>query len=302
MKNYDAILLLFYFCTSLSAYSQNISITIGESTTNKLTKNKSAQVLATFPKNDTLDNSWLVNGYLELKLDSIGTSNYSIGILNEIHKNTLISKEQDNRQFGVSLEKDFLIKKKTINYDGKTEQATKARFITNATFKHSYNVLKKEKSFIANLGTSFSLERSKNLRFLQTNTRLININKGFGKILTVTHNHNFGISYLGGYDNVLLGDASFSIKLLPLSGLMNQIKQPDFFQVQYHINVRTEILGNTEKDLNTLHTLSAGIQYKIDKKSSVGISYGFQKGANPYTALEDQEFETISARLRLVLE
>jgi len=302
MKNYKLITTLLVLSLSFSTYSQSISVNIGESTTNKLTKDKSAQILATFPKNDSIDDSWLVNGYLEIKLDSVGKKNYSIGILSEIHKNNLISKEQDIRQFGVSLERDFLIRKQITNYDGEIEYATKARFITNATFKSSNNLIKKEKAFIANFGTSFSLERSKKLRFLQTNTRLINIDKGFGKILTITHNHNFGFSYLGGDDKVLLADASFSINLFPFSGLMNKIEQPNFFQVQYNINARTEIVGDTEKDLNTLHTLSAGINYKINKKSSIGIAYSFQDGANPYTALEDQRFETISAKLRLVIE
>lgn len=302
MKNYNLFALIFFSCISLASYSQNISVNIGESTTNKLTKDKSAQILVTFPKNDTIDTSWLINGYLEIKLDSIGKANYSIGILSEIHKNNLISKEQDVRQFGVSLEKDFLITQEITNYDGEMEKATKARFITNATFKHSNNIVKKEKSFLANFGASFSLERSKNLRFLQTNTRLINIDKGFAKIITIKHNHNFGVSYIGGDDNVLLGDVSFTISLFPFSGLMNKIDQPDFFQVQYNINARTEIFGDTEKNLNTLHTFSAGINYKINKKSSVGISYGLQEGANPYTALENQKFETISAKLRLVIE
>jgi hypothetical protein len=302
MKNYKLIITLLVLSLSFSSYCQDISVSIGESTTNKLTKDKSAQILATFPKNYSIDNSWLVNGYLEVKLDSVGKQNYSIGILSEIHKNNLISKEQDIRQFGISIEKDFLIKKQITNYDGEIENATKSRFITNATFKISNNLIKKEKAFIANFGTSFSLERSKKLRFLQTNTRLINIDKGFGKILTIKHNHNFGFSYLGGKDKVLLVDASFSINIFPLSGLMNKIEQPDFFQIQYNINARTEIIGDTEKDLNTLHTLSAGINYKINKKSSIGIDYGFQDGANPYTALEDQRFETISAKLRLVIE
>lgn len=302
MKNYNSIVIIFLFCASLHAYSQDISVSIGESTTNKLTKNKSAQILATFPKNDSIDNSWLVNGYLEMKLDSIGVSNYSIGILSEIHKNNLISKEQDIRQFGLSLEKDFLIQEEIISYDGEPEKAIKARFITNLTLKLSNNLFKKEKSFLLNLGTSFSLERSEKWRFLQVNTRLINIDKGFGKILTFKHNHNFGISYIGGDDKVLLGDAAFTLHLFPFSGLMNKIEQPDFFQMQYTINGRTEIIGDTDKDLNTLHIFSFGFNYKINKKSSVGIAYGFQEGANPYTALANQQFDTISAKLRLVIE
>ena len=304
MKNFKSISLTIMFFLCFSSYSQNISISIGESTTNKLTKDKSSQILATFPKNSTIDNSWLINGYLEIKLNNVEKSYYSIGVLSEIHKNNLITKEQNIRQFGLSFEKDFIIETKVTTVDGDLEKALHSRFITNATFKHSNNFIKKEKSIIANLGISFSLERAKKeWRFLQTNTRLINIDKDFfAYIFTIKHNHNFGISYLGGADKVLLGDISFNLNLYPFSRLMNKIKQPDFFQIEYNINARAEILGDTKKDLNTLHTLSAGINYKINEKSSVGISYGYQDGANPYTALENQKFETISAKLRLVIE
>lgn len=303
MKVYKIVTLIIIFSSSLYTYSQNISVNIGESTTNKLTKAKPAQILATFPDNDSIDDSWLVNGYLEIKLDSIGEGNYSIGILSELHKNNLISKEQDVRQFGISFEKDFLFQTTVKNYEGKLEKVNFARLISNATFKRSNNLIDDEKSLMANLGFSFSLERSKNFRFLQPNTRLININSRLGKLLTIKHNHNFGISYIGGDDDVLLGDLSFDLNLYPLSGVMySLIKQPDFFQLQYNINWRDEIIGETNRDLNTLHTFSTGVNYQINEKSSLGISYSFQDGANPYTELENQSFETLSAKLRLVIE
>lgn len=303
MKIYRILLIIIGLSIKTVIHSQKISIDIGESTTNKLTKNKSAQLLATFPKNDTLDNSWLVDGYIEIKFNDIPGA-FNVGILKEIHKNNLITKEQDVRQFGVTFEKDFSIYKSSTTSDGDVEKTPLSKFIINTTLKHSNDLIKIEKSLIANFGTSFSLERtSKKWRFLQTNTRLINIKEHFfAYIFTIKHNHNLGFSYISGNDSVLLTDASFNINLYPLSRLMNKIEQPDFFQVQYNINARKEVFGETDRDLNTLHTLSAGINYKINDKSSIGISYGFQDGANPYTALDDQNFETISAKLRLVIE
>lgn len=303
MKIFNLFLLVISLFFSLSNYSQQLSTNIGESTANKLLKEKPAEILATFPDNDSVDDSWLINGYLEFKVDSIGDGNYSIGILSEVHKNNLISKEQDVRQIGVSIEKDFILKKQVEDYDGKNVRAIVARLISNASFKRSNNLKDNEKKLISNLGFSLSLERGKNFRFLQTNTRLIPISSNFGKLLTLSHNHNFGISYIGGNDDVLLGDLSFQLNLFPFSGTMYKlINQPEFFQLQYNINWRNEIFGETDRDLNSLETLSMGINYKINQKSSVGIAYNFQKGANPYTELENQSFKTVSAKLRLVIE
>ncbi|RZT00237.1 hypothetical protein [Aquimarina brevivitae] len=282
--------------------AQGVSVTLGESTSNRLTKVKPAQLLATFPDNDTIADSWLINGYLEVKLDSIWGPSGRVGILGEIHKNNLIAKEQDIRQFGLSLEKDFLIQKKTVDYDGNPDYALHSRFITNLTVRSSTDRINDEHAIIANLGIAYSLERSKQWRFLQTNTRLIRMDRGFGKILTLAHNHNFGISYLGGDQQALLGDVSFSVVVFPFSGLMNTIDQPEFFQLQYQLQARSVLAGSTEKELTALQQFSAGISYAINSKSSIGIAYTHQEGADPYTALADQKFETLSAKLRLVLE
>lgn len=303
MKNYNNLLLILVLTITFNVFGQKRSFYIGESTTNKLTKNKPAQILATFPRNDSIDNSWLVNGYFEFKFNW-NEEALSFGILTEIHKNNLITKEQDIRQLGVSLEKDFTIFKRTKDTDENIEKLTHSRFITNATLKYSNNLIKEEKALIANFGASFSLEGAgQKWRFLQTNTRLINIDKDFfAYIFTLKHNHNLGFTYLGGNDNVILLDTSFSIDFFLLSRLMNTINQPDFFQIQYSLNARSIISGNTKKDLDTLHKLSAGFNYKINDNSSVGISYSYQDGANPYTALEDQRFQTLSAKLKLVIE
>jgi len=295
------ILFLIILSLSTNVFSQiKPSLSIGKSTDNKLTKDKSAQIVGTYPDNDTISDSWLLDGYIEFKLSN-QKRNFAVGLLGEIHKNNLISKEQDVRQYGISVEKDFLFNTEKQDYDGNKIKSVHTRIITSSALKSSKDFIKDKKEFIGNIGLSISVERGGKLRFLQTNTRLINIDKGLGKFLTFSHNHNFGLGYIGGDEDVLLGDVMFEIKLFPLSGIMNQIEQPEFFNISWNIIARKEFYGEAKRDINNLKTLSAGIKYVINKKSSFGISYGWQDGANPYTGTDNQSFQTLTANLRLVL-
>lgn len=292
MKKFKLFLSLLFIFTFSICYCQTFSVVIGESTNNTLTKEKPSQILATFPKDDTVSDSWLVDGFLELRYNN--TNNlFSVGVIGELHKNNLVSKEQDVFQFGLTAEKDFIYKSKSdINH---------LRTILSFNLKHSENKIKDTKEVQSNLGVTLALEKSSSLRFLQTKTRLININSGFANFFTLKHNHNFGLGYIGGEEKVLLGEYSFNINLYLLSKITNKINQPDLFQLSYNVSGRSEFLGNTDLDLNTLHVFSAGINYVINDKSTVGISFSKQNGANPYTGLSDQSFENISAKLRLTL-
>lgn len=291
MKTFNIIFLILIALPFSNATSQKLSLNIGESTTNSLTKNKPAQVVATFPESDSLKDSWLMDAFIELKLNNL-LKYGNLGFFTEFHKNNLIGKEQDIYQLGLSVENDFPF------YD-KSNQLF-FRIISNSNIKYSNNIFKKKEEFQGNIGFSFSLEKTKHLRFLQTNTRLININSLMAKFFTLSHNHNLGLGYIGGNENVLLGDASFDLSIFPLSGFTNKIKQPELIRLNWSINARTPLLGNTNIDLNTLNYLSVGLNYALNK-SSIGISYSWQKGANPYTRLENQEFKTLSAKFKITI-
>ncbi|MEN6456337.1 MAG: hypothetical protein ABFD10_18945 [Prolixibacteraceae bacterium] len=292
MKTFRSLLIVCFTVSFGSAFSQKASISIGESTTNSLTKNKPAQIIATFPENETIKNSWLADGFIEFKLTDLFKS-YNIGALSELHKNNLTSKEQDVLQFGLTIEKDYLF--------NDSHDQTCFRIISGLNMKYANNRVKGKKELQGNLGLTLSLEKSENFRFLQPSTRLINITSSFAYLFTLSHDHNIGLGYIGGDENVLLGDASFELSIFPLSRLTNLIEQPELIQVNWNINGRTPLLGETDIDLNTLQTFSAGFNYKINDKSSVGISYSWQKGANPYTRLDNQEFKTLSAKLKLTI-
>ncbi len=291
MKKYKlftltAILFAFPVC-----YAQ-ISVSIGEATTNTLTKEKPSQIMATFPKDENLSDSWLVDGFLELKYNN-ASNMFAIGVVGELHKNNLVSKQQDAFQFGVTAEKDFLIKG--------SEDINHLRIISSLNFKHSEDKIKDTKGVQSNIGLTLALEKSTSLRFLQTKTRLINMTSPFANAFTLSHNHNFGIGYIGGDEKVVLGEYSFSLNLFLLSKITNTFNQPELFQLAYNVNGRTEFAGETDLDLNTLQVFSAGLNYLINDKSSIGISFSRQSGANPYTGLSNQTFENISAKLRLTL-
>lgn len=291
MRKYKFLMTVVFLFFLPFCYSQ-VSVTIGEASTTTLTKEKPAQIMATFPKDDTTADSWLVDGFLELKY--INAFQFlTIGVVGELHKNNLVAKQQDAFQFGITAEKDFLIKgKEDINH---------LRIIAGFNFKHSEDKIKETKGVQSNLGFTLALEKSACLRFLQTKTRLIKISSPFANFFTLKHDHNFGLGYIGGDEKVLLGEYSFTLNLYLLSKITDSFQQPDLFQLSYTVNGRTELGGETDLDLNTLEVFSAGVNYVINEKSSVGIAFSRQSGANPYTAFSNQTFENISAKVKLTL-
>ena len=81
---------------------------IGKATSNSLEKAKPAQIIATFPKTDTIADSWLVDGFIEYSRTDI-IRNIEFGAFLEIHKNTLLEKAQDVNQFGLYVKHIFVV-------------------------------------------------------------------------------------------------------------------------------------------------------------------------------------------------
>ena len=73
------------------------------------------------------------------------------------------------------------------------------------------------------------------------------------------------------------------------------------FYISWTIDARTEIVGDSDRDIETLNKIVAGINYNISEKSAIGLAYLWQKGANPYTGLEDQSFSTLTAQFKILL-
>lgn len=161
-----------------------IHLTIGKSSDNTFTKEKEAEVVGTFPDSDTLKSSWLSNAYLEFGLTS-DSSGWSFGFIGELHKNTLVEKEQDVRQYGLSFGKIFTTSKQNL---------ITSEIPTSLTIKYSENKIKETNIFQIIGGLSYN--RFRGPAFLKTQTAFPRYKSTFGKLLRFSHSHNLGFAYL----------------------------------------------------------------------------------------------------------
>lgn len=321
MNQLKTILFVIGICLSTNIYAQDSKLTIGQSTSDELVKAKSAQIVATFPKNDTISDSYLVDGFIEYSRTDIINS-LDIGVFVEIHKNNLLSKDQDVRQFGLNLKKIF-----------GTEGKYKVWFNTTLNLKQSNDRIKKEEAFQAIVSTTAQLINRPNNwnRILQVQTPQIDEQENLSDYINLSHNHSIGIGYIGGIDDVLLVNGSFEVNIFPFSTMFSMRKKRkmerelkvsamtdneqisktnlviekesrrfrNIFVINWTIQGRKLISGETDRDLQTFNKISGGLIYNISDKSSFGLMYSYQTGADPYSALSNQTFSSITATLKL---
>jgi hypothetical protein len=299
MKAYSFIVLIILFGMSIShAQSNNsessISINLGQSSQNKFTKSKPAQLIATFPGNDTIPNSYLINGFAEVEYSKLRDKkfSYAFGIVYEVQKNTLISKEQDVEQIGITATQIF-----PLDYE-----KSKGQITLSENLKYSQDLVKRTDAFQAHLGIKYEDFRSKNILFVDGAIPLIGYKEQSDALLSFRWDYNLGLGYIGGDEKVLMGKANFSISAFPFFGLLNSwIKQPEMLFASYVIDARAPFVGDTELDINPKRTLTLGLAYEINKKSKVSIGYAFNDGADPFSGLDNQDFNTLSLQINLTL-
>jgi len=270
-----------------------VSLNIGKSSDNTFTKSKGAEITGTFPGNDTVESSWLTNSFLELGLVS-DYSGWSLGLIGEIHKNTLVEKEQDVRQYGVSLGK--IIAKR----DSKTDIAI-WEIPVSLSLKNSEDFIKEKKTFQVVGGVA--LNRFTGPSILKTQTQFPKISSPVGKIIGFSHNHNIGFAYLGIDENVLLGQFDFEFNTYLFPFLSDKwINKTDLFKLQFSYKARTPLLGETDLDLNNQISFQTGVNLSFNKNNSIEIVYSWIQGADPLKGLDNQKYETITAKLKVALK
>ncbi len=304
MKALTSLFLCFFICIS-SVFAQKmtllhkrdsvrLSLNIGKSSDNSYTKGKGAEISGTFPKNDTIDNSWLTNSFIEIGLVS-DSSQWSFGFVGEIHKNTLIEKEQDVRQYGISLNKVIVAKR-----DQKTQVAD-FEIPVSLSLKNSENFIKETKTFQVIGSVTFNHYTAPSI--LRTQAQFPKISSGLGRIIGFSHNHNIGFAYLASDENVFLGQFDFELNTYIFPALSDKwIDKTDLFKLQFSYTGRTPLLGETELDLNSYISLQAGINLAFDKKNSIELAYNWIQGADPLKGLENQNYETITAKVKIALK
>jgi hypothetical protein len=258
---------------------------IGQSSDNTFTKGQEAGILATFPASDSLQNNWLANVFIELVLES-DSSKFSLGLVGELHKNTLISKIQDVRQIGLSAGKDFYI--------------SNAHIPVSLTLKYSDNKISNSKNFQLIVG--FTYARWVGTPYLRTQTPFPSYKSALGKILRFEHNHNLGFAYLGGDDKLAVGqfDFNFDVYFLPMLSdiLFNRL---DLFKFQFLYSAGARLWGDTNMDLNNLLDFQIGINCPFDKNNSIGLAYDWIQGADPLKGLNNQKYSTFAIKTKLKL-
>ena len=324
MKPLKLIFFILTLVITFQVTAQNSKITIGKSTSNSLEKAKPAQIVATFPKNDTISDSWLVDGFIEYSRTDI-IKKLEIGAFVEIHKNTLLAKEQDVTQFGLNLKRIFVAMNK--------KKKTTIWFNTTLNLKQSNNRVKREELSQSILATTAQLivTPSSFWRVFRADTQLINEQSKTSDFINISHNHEFGFGYIGGEENIVLFNGSFELNFYPLSTLfykkrkqklesdanVSAIASPvqqnnvritiekearrfaNIFVLKATVAGREILSGETDTDVDTFIKLSGGLNYSFTDKTSMGLIYGWQKGANPYNGLSNQTFSSITATLKL---
>jgi hypothetical protein len=268
-----------------------ISFSVGKSSENTLTKGKDAEVIGTFPSSDTVKNSWLTNAYAEIKMKS-DLNRWSIGLLTELHKNTLIEKKQNVFQNGISFEKVF----STRDSIG----LATTEFPLSITVKNSNDKIKKNDVIQIIGGISFN--RLTGPSILKTKTFFPQYGSFISKVICFSHNHNLGFAYLGYDENVLLGqlDFEFNTYLLPVLSY-KWTNKLDLFKFQFAYKGRTQLLGKTDLDLKSLITFQVGINIAFDKKNSIGISYDWVRGSDPLIGLQNQSYQALTAKIKFTI-
>ena len=292
MKNLKLIIVITLFVHA-NIYAQDFSLTIAKASDNDFTKGKPAEFIGTFPSSDTLSNSWLANGFLETSL-TFDSSRLTIGLSAELHKNTLIEKEQDVRQYGVTIGRVFMLSKDSI------DTSTFDLPIT-LNFKSSSDKIKETDELQIILGISF--DRKVGWQILKTKSLFPRYDTNVGKAIMFSHDHNFGLAYLG-EDKIMLGQFDFEVNSFLLPILVNEwIGRYDLLKAQFTFNSSPKVIGDTERDLTTRTNFQFGlnIPFGADDINSIGVVYDWYNGANPLKGLEDQKYETLTVKAKIVL-
>ena len=309
MRAYNFLLGLFFLC-SLSLLAQEgestkpyLTFKVGQSSSNSYTKGEPAVFTATYPANDTVDNSFLINGYAELAINFENTD-WTFGIAGEVQKNTLIDKEQDVRQFGVTFGNNFPIRGKKSDPDEfGPDRPLKGLLVFSGSLKYSEDRVKETEAFQGHIGLTY--EQTDNRAGIFNTKRFYpkhQTKEDFGYYLLFRHDYNFGLGYIGGDENVLFGKMNLQFNAHPLGGLMKKLlDQREFLMLRFTYDARAPFIGSTDLDEHPLRTFSGGIKYKIKKNNVVELSYNWNKGANPFAGLDNQEFETIVVKVSMDL-
>ncbi|CAL2061699.1 hypothetical protein [Tenacibaculum sp. 190524A05c] len=322
MKLFNKLIIIYSFCSVFSIFPQDTikevkpsgfifkGFSLGKSSDNSFTRAQPAIVNITYPEDRNLKNSFSVDAFLAYDLSL--NKNWAVSFQLEKHKNTLITNEQDNFQFGFSAKKLWQIgsKPKSILLDTGAKLSYPCVYLNSEfNLRHSRNNVKNTKGlqFIGSLSLELpnpnvNLWIFEFLRPFQYYPSDIRGNKGTknfyaSDLIQIYHTHSIGIENIA-YEDLTMLNTSFGIQLFPLSGLLyKEFKRYGIIELGYNYTNRTDISSSSSSlYVGSLKTFTAKLNIWFDdkKKRAISIGYLHSKGGNPLKGLENSEFGQIA--------
>ncbi|MEP0264783.1 hypothetical protein [Dokdonia sp.] len=267
------------------------NITIANAPDNVYTRSLPATFITTFPENDTIPNSFAINGYIGLSREF---NNFEFMATAELHRNTLISSKQFTQQYGI-------VGKYYTNFN----LFSIPWIITpEVSIKYSEDKIndKKGMQVLGYIPIEYDLASgNKFLNLLEPGGIFPGESSNVSKWIQIKHTNSFGLEFIN-YEDILLFNASFSLELYPLSGLLKkQFGQFNILQLRYSIVERAK-LNDQETDVfvGTFRSFAANLQYKVDPKGNTALSLGYEynTGGNPLKGLADTSFGQLKLSIK----
>ncbi|MGJ8665684.1 MAG: hypothetical protein ACSHW7_04910 [Patiriisocius sp.] len=318
MRQLNRIFQISLFFTSLLFFGQEgitqISINIGSSSDNKVTRINPASFVATYPQSNTISTSYAVKGFLEA-LYKIEALNLDISAIGELHRNTLISSKQNVRQIGMRVAYGMSVRKNYPKLYLQPEfslKYTEDRINDKKGMQHlfytsvEYDFAKGE-CFASILEPGGFYPSNERESYSKKSDSLKNQNpneKKSGELLSdwvqVQHFNSIGLEHIN-YEEVLLFNASFAIEVYPFSGfLYSAFKQYNIIQLRYNVIFRKQ-LDSTQTSLfiGTTHNYAANLNIKLKKNGKTAITFGYEyfDGGDPLKGLAETKFGQLKVSL-----
>lgn len=317
MRTYRLLWIVSFLYFSLAQGQDNptdeyFELTLGQASDNSYTKGEPAQFLATFPANDTISNSILANGFIGFgkvwdRKDLIQKLEANF----EIQKNTLVDKEQDVRQYGISYTAQ-IIKLGALEQPTGVPQSGQKHGLINyglTTFiKYSHDDIKDKGGAQVGIGLTVNRLRSRKSYdndkwyFLNTLEKFPKSESWIGSVIQFSHNHNIGLGYID-TERIYLVNLDLQLNAFPLSKILdNCFSQGKLLYVSFDYNSRGIVFGESSEDTRPLRTWSFGSEYEIGDKSSILIAYNSIQGSNLYKGLAYQDYSTLSLKFKFTID
>jgi len=190
---------------------------------------------------------------------------------------------------------------------GFTPKESILNYNISASVKYSYDDIKDEGGMQAIGGLTLSRMRHRNnakdnLYFLNTLERFPRDTTDFARVLQFSHNHNIGFGYIANKE-AFLGNMEFQLNAFPFGQIFKEkFNQDKLLFITYTYTARKDFTGELEADIRPLRSLSMGLEYTLNDKSSVQLSYNNIKGSNPYKGLAYQDYSTLALKVKLSVD